>query len=162
MAEAITVRGRLARRVREEAEKQGMTPEEYLVELLASGLDPRDRARDYIEAAMELLEQAREELGRGDVRQAAEKLWGAAALAVKAYAYWREGRRLTSHRELWEYKRRLEDELGKWVYDAWMAANGMHTCFYEAWCSRRDVEEAMKRIRRLVEAVARLTQSQSR
>ena len=48
------------------------------------------------------------------------------------------------------------------VSDAWMAANGMHICFYEAWCSRRDVEEAMKRIRRLVEAVAGLVENRSR
>ena len=151
---AIIVRGRLAERIRGEAEKQGVGVEEYLVELLSQSLDPKDRATEYAEAALDLLEQAREELEKGDVRQAAEKLWGAAALAVKAYAYWREGRRLASHRELWEYRERLEDELGRWVYDSWMAANGMHTCFYEGWCSRRDVEKAYERIERLVKAVA--------
>lgn len=40
-----------------------------------------------METALDLLEEAREELGKGNVRQAAEKLWGAAALAVKAHAY---------------------------------------------------------------------------
>ncbi len=48
---------------------------------------------------------------KGDVQQAAEKLWGAAALAVKAYASWREGKRLASHRELWEYSKKLINEL---------------------------------------------------
>jgi len=90
---------------------------------------------------------------KGDIRQAAEKLWGAAALAVKAYALWRDGRRLTSHRELWEYKRRLESEIGEWIRDAWAHANVMHTCFYEGWCTGDDVEYALQKIRKLVEAV---------
>ena len=157
----IIVRGRLARRVREEAEKQGLSVEEYLVELLSQSLDPRERAREYIEAAKELLEQAREELEKGDIRQAAEKLWSAAALAVKAYAWLKDGKRLTSHGELWEYKRRLENELGEWVYDAWMSANGMHTCFYESWCTERDVRTAYKRIERLVNTIASMIKGSS-
>ncbi|RUM47283.1 MAG: hypothetical protein DSY37_03225 [Hyperthermus sp.] len=146
----------MARRVREEAGKLGLSVDEYVIELLSQGLDPRDRALEYVEAAMDLLGQARGELGKGDVRQASEKLWGAAALAVKAYAYLRDGRRLSSHGELWEYKRRLERELGEWVYDAWMSATGMHVCFYEAWCTERDVENAYKRIEKLVREVASL------
>ena len=126
----------VARRLRAEAEKAGLTLEEYLVELVARDLDPPERAREYAEAARDLLEQARGELGKGDVRQAAEKLWGAAALAVKAYASWRDGRRLTSHGELWEYTRRMMAELGGWVSDAWAQANAMHTRFYEDWCTR--------------------------
>ena len=157
----LVLRGRLAERIRGEAERQGLSVEEYLVELLASGLDPRERAREYIEAARDLLEEAREELREGNVRQAAEKLWGAAALAVKAYAWAREERRLTSHGELWEYARSLRRELGGWVYDAWMAANSMHVCFYEGWCSSEDVEEALKRIKRLVEAVEALLEAPS-
>ncbi|ALL01288.1 hypothetical protein Pyrde_1240 [Pyrodictium delaneyi] len=136
-----------------EAEKLGLGLEEYIVELLVQGLDPEDRAEEYVEAAIALLERAREELARGDVRRAAEKAWGAAALAVKAYAWWRESRRLASHGELWEYARRMKRELGGWVYDAWMSANGMHTRLYEGWCAREDVEEALQRVERLVREV---------
>ncbi len=136
------------------AERLGATLEEYILELLSNGADPAERAGGYAEAAEALLEQAREELERGDVRRAAEKLWGAAALAVEAYAAWREGRRLASHGELWGYRRVLERELGGWVYDAWMAANGMRVCFYEGWCSGEDVEEALERIEGLVREVA--------
>jgi len=149
----VIARGRLAQRLREEAERQGVTVDEYLVELLSQGLDPESRAWEYIEAAESLLEEAREELEEGDVRQAAEKLWGAAALAVKAYAWWRSGKRLTSHKELWEYKRRLEDELGEWVHDAWANAAEMHICFYEGWCTEKDVEAALKRIEKLVKEI---------
>jgi len=153
-AAVVVLPPRLAGRLRREAERAGISLEEYVLELLARDLDPPERAREYIEAARVLLEQARGELGRGDVRQAAEKVWGAAALAVKAYASWRDGKRLTSHRELWEYRRLLERELGEWVYNAWMAANGMHTCFYEGWCAREDVEKALRLVGRLVEAVS--------
>ncbi|MEB2836835.1 MAG: PaREP1 family protein [Desulfurococcales archaeon] len=156
MTEVLLIRGRLARRVREEAEKYGLSVEEYLVELLSQGLDPKDKALEYVKAAEDLLEEAREELGKGNVRQAAEKLWGAAALAVKAYAYLREGKRLTSHGELWEHMRLMAREVGRWVRGAWMYANGMHTCFYEGWCAREDVEDAIENIERLVKEVASL------
>ncbi|OYT44553.1 MAG: hypothetical protein B6U85_09850 [Desulfurococcales archaeon ex4484_42] len=149
----IVIRGRLARRVREEAERLGVSVDEYLVELLSQGLDPKDRAVEYVEAARELLKEAREELEKGNVRQAAEKLWGATALTIKAYAYWRDGKRVSSHGKLWEYKRRLEDELGEWVSDAWNAGNTMHVCFYEGWCTGKDVSTAYKRVERLVNEV---------
>jgi len=150
----IVVRGRLARRVREEAEKLGVGVDEYLVELLSQGLDPREKAVEYVEASEELLGEAREELGKGNVRQAAEKVWGAAALAIKAYAYWREGKKLSSHGELWDYMRLMVKDMGSWVREAWMFANGMHTCFYEGWCTREDVEDSIKRVEKLVQEVA--------
>ena len=115
---------------------------------------PRDRALEYVEAAEDLLEKARKELGKGNVRQAAEKLWGAATLAVKAYAYLKEGKRLTSPGELWEYMRLMAREFGRWVRGAWMYANGMHTCFYDGWCDKEDVEDALKNIEKLVREVA--------
>ena len=145
LLEVIRLPRSIAQRLRMEAEKQGMGLEEYLVELVTRDLDPPERAREYAEAARELLKQAREELERGDVGQAAEKAWGAAVLAVKAYAAWREGKRLASHGEMWDYTLVLRKELGRWVYDAWMSANGMHTCFYEGWCRREHVEDAIER-----------------
>ena len=150
----IVVRGRLARRIREEAEKLGVSVDEYLVELLSQGLDPKDKAVEYVEAAEELLREAREELEKGNGRQAAEKLLGASALAVKAYAYWRDEKKLSSHRELWEYKRKLGEELGEWVHDAWMNATGMHVCFYEGWCTEKDISMAYKRVEKLVREIA--------
>ncbi len=71
-----------------------------MLDLVLRVLDPYERASEYIEVAKELLEEAEEKLGRDDEGQAAEKLWSTAALAVKAYASWREGRRLSSHGEL--------------------------------------------------------------
>jgi len=150
----LVIKGRIAQRILEESERLGVTPEEYLVELLSQDLDPKSRAMEYVEAARELIKEAREEMGKGNVRQAAEKLWGAAALAVKAYAYWRDGKRLTSHGELWEYKRRLVKEMGEWVGDAWARATEMHVCFYEGWCAGEDVESVVKHVEKLVEEIA--------
>ena len=102
------------------------------------------------------LKSAREELARGDVRLAAEKVWGAAALAIKAYASWREGKRLTSHGEMWEFMRLMVGEIGSWIREVWMYATSMHVCFYEGWCGSEDVEESIERVRKLVEAVKRV------
>jgi len=156
MAVAIRLPRRVVERLEGEASKLGLTLEEYLVELISEHLDPASRAREYIEVARALLEQAAEELGKGDIRQAAEKIWGSAALAVKAHADFSEGRRLRSHGELWEYTKTLMKILGDWVYDSWMAANGMHTCFYEGWCSAEHVAEALKRVKRLVEEITKI------
>ena len=90
------------------------------------------------------------ELKRGNVRQAAEKIWGAAALIVKAYAYWRDCRRLSGHGELWEYVEVIVNDLGDWIRDSWYAANAMHICFYEGWCKPSQVEAALKRVEKLV------------
>ena len=49
--ETIVVPASIARRLREEAEKLGLSPEEYLVELVLRDLDPPERAREYIEAS---------------------------------------------------------------------------------------------------------------
>ena len=156
-AEVVVITVRLPRRVAERVEREardaGLGVEEYLVDLVLQQVDPDERARAYIEEAQALIDQAREELAKGDVRQAAEKAWGAAALAVKAYATWKEGRRLSSHGEMWEYKRKLEEELGEWVHDSWMSASGMHICFYEGWCNGEDVEKSLNRVERLVREV---------
>ena len=154
MGQVIIVRGRLAKRLREEAERLGVSINEYLVELLSQDLDPKDRAIEYIEVAQELLNEAREELKKGDVRQVAEKVWDAGALTMKAYAYWRERKRLVSHGELWRYVDVLTEELGDWVHDSWMNAASMHVCFYEGWCTERSVYTALKQVERLVKEVA--------
>jgi hypothetical protein len=131
MMESLQIPKRLMQTLRRRAEELGVTPEEFLIELMVDAVDPGERPQAYIDAAREMLEQAKKELGSGDLRQASEKIWGAAALAVKAHAYARERRRLASHSELWQHKSMIAEELGEWVDDAWNAANAMHINFYE-------------------------------
>ena len=52
----------------------------------APGPSPDEESVRNMEIARHLLRQAREELDRGDILQASEKAWGAAAHAVKAVA----------------------------------------------------------------------------
>ena len=150
VAATIRLPKSIAERLEHEARRLEMSLEEYVLELASRDLEPSPEGRGFVEVVRDLLEQAREELEKGDVRQAAEKTWGAAALAVKAYAWWREGRRLVSHGDLWAYKRRMEAEIGEWIYSAWAIAHSMHTCFYEGWCGREDVEKALREIAKLV------------
>ncbi len=139
--------------LRGKAGERGPSVEEFLADVITLGLDPEDRAKKYIDVALELLEQAREELERNDLRQASEKIWGSCALAIKAYAFWREKRHLESHSELWKYKSRVARELGGWVRDVWMYANSMHRNFYEGEADREDVEKSLRLVERLVKTV---------
>ena len=127
--------------------------DELAIELLTQDVDPKTKVKDYVEASMELLRQASIEVDKGDIRQAAEKIWGAVALSVKAYALWRDGRRLSSHRELWEYKDVIAQELGGWVREVFREASTLHICFYEEWCTRQDVVDVLGKVRKLVSTI---------
>ena len=149
----LTLKGSIAKKLVEEARKFDLTPKEYLLEILTKNFDPQTKITEYIKSAESFLEEARKELKRNNIRQAAEKIWGAASLTIKAYALWKEGKRLASHSELWEYKTFLANELGEWVRESWFAAQSMHTCFYEGWCDKTDVEIELKYVEKLVKKV---------
>jgi hypothetical protein len=110
--ESLQIPKRLMQTLRRRAEELGVTPEEFLIELMVDAVDPGERSQAYIDAAREMLEQAKKELGSGDLKQVSKKIWGAATLAVKAHAYARERRRLASHAELWQHKSMIAEELG--------------------------------------------------
>ena len=85
----------------------------------------------YREASRQLLAQAHAELDAGDLRQASEKAWGAAAQVVKAAAQIR-GWDHYSHRGLFVTVDQLVDEVGDPdIHNLFMFANGLHTNFYE-------------------------------
>lgn len=140
----------LAEELIKRASAAGVTLDEYLFDLVLRDLDPRSSAEKYIEGAQQLIEQAERELGAGDLRQASEKIWGACALAIKAHAAYRAGKRLMSHADLWVYKDEVVRELGGWVRTVFMVADSMHRNFYENIATREDVESALKDVRNLV------------
>ena len=85
----------------------------------------------YKSAGSELLEKARDELAQGDLRQASEKGWGAAAQMVKAVAQ-RRGWRHDGHAALFEVVNRLAAETDDLQLAlAFHTANGLHINFYE-------------------------------
>ena len=85
----------------------------------------------YREASRQLLAQARAELDAGDLRQASEKAWAAAAQTVKAAAElrgWDHG----SHRGLFVTVNQLTDDTGdQEIHDLFAYPNYLHTNFYE-------------------------------
>ena len=153
MSVTIVLPRAVAERLRKKAREEGVTLSEYVIELLSKELSPEDRAKEYIRTALEITDQVLREVERGDLRQISERIWEAAALAIKAYAYAIEGRRLINRGELWQYKDRVAREIGDWIHDAWAHATEMHVNYYEGWATRETVEKAAKRVREMIEAI---------
>lgn len=85
----------------------------------------------YREASRQLLAQAHAELASGDLRQASEKAWGAAAQVVKAAAQLR-GWDHHSHRGLFVAVGQLVDEVGDPdIHSLFAYPNFLHANFYE-------------------------------
>ena len=77
------------------------------------------------------IDQARDELRRGDRLQASEKLWGAAAHALKAVAIQR-GWQHTEHRNIHSIAIQLGNEFGRPDFETKIhVANSFHINFYE-------------------------------
>ncbi len=92
----------------------------------------RDRqAEKYLQTSRVFLRQAGEELEAGDLRQASEKAWGAAAQAVKAIAEQRGWEHYT-HAHLFQHVDRFSAELDSAELGRlFRSANSLHVNFYE-------------------------------
>ena len=104
----------------------------------------------YREAAHLLLAQAQEELEAGDLRQASEKGWGAAAQIMKAYAEHRGW----PHRAHWMLNQAVEnvvEETGDQSFlDLFNGAQGLHTNFYEMWLPPLTVRWNLNRVEQFI------------
>ena len=97
-------------------------------------------SRDYMERAENYLRQ-------GDLVQASEKSWGAAACALKYIAEQR-GWRHQSHSLLNDISSQIVDETGRTdLHDMFAVAKSMHQNFYENWEPEGAVEYSVGRIR---------------
>lgn len=153
----VSIPEKLYKKLRRVSEDQGMSVEGYVLSLVAESVDPGSGTELYWDASEGLLKQAGEELSEGDLRQASEKIWGAAALAVKAIAYKREGVRLSSHGALWEYVGKLVNETGdRDLGRLWRSVSSMHVNFYEGWATREHVEDALRDVENLMGKLKRL------
>ncbi|MEM2302803.1 MAG: PaREP1 family protein [Candidatus Bathyarchaeia archaeon] len=128
--------------------------------MIAELVDPTGLAESYWEASKNLMRRARDELAEGDLMQAGEKTWGVAALALKSLAYKREGLRLSSHEELWEYVSKLveethDEELGR----LWRSVSSMHVNFYEGWATEKHVKGVIEDTESFIEKVKKLLSS---
>ena len=106
---------------------------------------------NYREASQEYLQHAHQALEEGDYPQASEKLWGAAAVMVKAVAESR-GWPHNGHNQLFSAINRLADETGdEELPTLFRAAGFLHTNFYERWLPPEDVARAAGEVNRLLQ-----------
>ena len=101
----------------------------------------------YAEMSREYIARAEDYLRQGDLKQASEKSWGAAACALKSIAEQR-GWHHQSHSLLYDISNQVVDELGRSeLHDMFLSAKAMHQNFYENWEPEEGVEYAVGRIK---------------
>jgi hypothetical protein len=156
----------VVRRLREEGERRGVSAEEVALEALLRGLneeaDPVERAELYAALSEKYLREANELLAKGDYVQAPEKLWGAAALMVKAVAASR-GVPIASRGELFSFVRALGEEEGDpELRRLFSVAGTLHQNLYEGWLSGDVVREYAEDVKQLVAELKRLLKAAHR
>ena len=116
---------------------------------MVSGLAHREQSRVYMGRAKEAFDE-------GDLLQASEKGWGAAAQIVKAVADER-GWEHWSHWRLTAAVSRLVEETGDDEFGPLYAmANQLHSNFYEGGMSALLVEQALQGVTRFIEKLEAL------
>ncbi len=120
-----------------------------------------ETANEYMSRSQQLWQEAQIALQEGSRIQASEKLWGAAAQAVKAVGE-AKGWPHNAHRELYNIIDRLERETGqRRLGELFAIANALHQNFYEWWMPLEQVRERAAAIQELREALAALMEPPS-
>ena len=102
------------------------------------------------------MDKAWKYLHEGDLIQASEKGWGAAAQMVKAAAEARDWRH-NGHGELFRAINRLADETDdRQLRTLFHVANSLHVNFYEGWLPQELVEDGLEQVAELVRRLDRL------
>lgn len=151
---SITLPQKLGMKLREKAEETGYLPEELGVEFLRKSLneelDPEELVEHYQSLSDKYFREGREFLNKGDLLQASEKLWGAAALAVKSVAA-KEGKKLEKHGGLWGFVENLSsDRKDDDLVELFHIANSLHRNFYENQMGKRSIEVAVRGIEKFM------------
>jgi len=97
---------------------------------------------DRVQISKRLIEQALEELDKGDRLQATEKVWGALAQMMKAHGQQRGWLNLGSHRTVGRIAQQLHAEYQEMdVANAYIAADNGHRNFYDNEMSPPEIAE---------------------
>ena len=113
-------------------------------------------AQEYQATSSTLFDQARLELESGDLIQASEKYWGAAAQSLKAIAQNR-GWEHNSHAHFYRIVRTLIDETGDdELFDLFNAANLLHSNFYENWMDATEILRLSSQVAQLNNRLAEI------
>ena len=114
---------------------------------------------DYPVGSRAMMTQSRTELAQGDLQQASEKGWGAAAQMMKAVAEargWQHGR----HRHLHQTASRLRAETGDGdIYRYFQIAGSLHENFYENQMAAQDIDQSLQDVERLLERLETILSS---
>ncbi|MCY4621907.1 MAG: PaREP1 family protein [bacterium] len=111
----------------------------------------------YNATGREFLARARSYLAEGDLLQASEKGWGAAAQMVKSVAEAR-GWSHNGHHQLWNVVNRLVEETAdRDIRTAFSLAGTLHTNFYEGWLPRETVEDHLDQVADLLSKLEMLS-----
>ena len=157
----LAISRRLEEKLKEESRKAGVSVEEAALEALYKGLgeklDPSEKAEAYRGLSEKYLAEADAFSGEGNYAQASEKLWGSAALMVKAVAA-KRGVTISSHGDLYRFVARLGTELKDPELRRLFAVAGtLHQNFYENWLHgevvreyTEDVNQLLKKLRELL------------
>ncbi len=106
---------------------------------------------DHLAISRRFLDHARVELDKGDRLQAAEKVWGAAAHALKAIAIQR-GWRHRSHDSVMSVGSQLARECGREdLAEHLISANAMHINFYENGVPAILIKAAINNVERYID-----------
>lgn len=104
----------------------------------------------YSNMSRDFIARAEEYLRQGDLVQASEKSWGAAACALKSIAEER-GWLHQSHSLLFDISNQVAEELDSaGLRDMFLSAKSMHQNFYENWEPEEGVEYAVDRIKQFL------------
>ncbi len=105
----------------------------------------------HTDTSRRFIEQAEDELRRGDRLQASEKAWGAAAHAVKSIAE-REGWPHERHGHLYDAIFMIRDSTGdKEIESLFRLAGGLHQNFYEGWYDEDAIATGITEVKRLID-----------
>ena len=113
----------------------------------------------YQEQSRAFLEQAQRELSAGDLRQASEKGWGAAAQIVKAAAEsrgWEHDEHRLLLRAVTNLTQYFEDTE---IRDLFYVAQALHSNFYEGEMDEAAVIAGLEKVARLVAKLEALLQA---
>ena len=106
-------------------------------------LEP-ESSEKYAAMSQRYMEQSDEEFEKGDLGQASNKAWGAAALALKSIAE-RRGWNHNKHGLLYDISGQMADELGQpELRIMFRSANAMHQNYYEDWMAVDEVRDGIE------------------
>ncbi len=151
---SIILPQKLVVKLRDKAEESDSVPDELAIEILfkelGEELDPEDLVEQYKTLSENYFSDGKELLKEGDLVQASEKLWGAAALTVKMVAA-KRGLKLKQHGSMWAFVSEISREKkDRGFIRLFYSTNALHRNFYENEMTEEMVGVAMEDVEKLI------------